>query len=355
LKAILFANEEFEDEVVALAESALYEIAKVYPLPRKPNPVFYLQKDKLEQIKNDDSIEAIIIFDLVKSRQFIGLYREIPSKKVLDKVLLLLEIFALHAGSKEAKLQIELAKLRYELPIIKDMYKKTKITEQQGPLGAGVYGVEAAIRLYLRRIVKIRQELEQLRKVKEEQIKKNDFKKIAIVGYTNAGKTTLFNALTGLRQKVDSSMFTTTSPKRYSIPIKLDGKKEKVMLIDTVGFIRGIPPQIVEAFFVTLSEAKYADILVLVLDASINDSMLIEMLTSSIEVLRELGISGKPMLIVLNKVDLVQKEDVENKIAIVKKISENLYSPIEDIIPVSALKGINLNYLKEKLTHMVWA
>ncbi|BCU70599.1 GTPase HflX [Stygiolobus caldivivus] len=355
MKAVLFVGEEYEDEAIALAESALYEIYKVYPTPRKPNPIFYLQKDKLEQIKKDDTIEAIIIFDLLKSRHFIGLYKELPSKKILDKVMLLLEIFALHAGSKEAKLQIELAKLRYELPIIKDMYKKTKITEQQGPLGAGVYGVEAAIRLYQRRIVKIRQELEQLRKVKEEQIKKNDFKKIAIVGYTNAGKTTLFNALTGLKQKVDSSMFTTTSPKRYSIPVRIDGKKEKVLLIDTVGFIRGIPPQIVEAFFVTLSEAKYADILVLVLDASIDDITLIEMLTSSMKVLRELGISGKPMLIVLNKVDLVKPEEVENKISLVKKIAEETYAPVEDIIPVSALKGINLNYLRERLAQIIWA
>ena len=353
MKAVLFVDKEFEDEAISLAESALYEVVKVFPLPKKPNPNFYLQKDKIEQIKND-SVDAVIIFDLLKSRHFIGLYKELPTKKILDKVLLLLEIFALHAGSKEAKLQIELARLRYELPIVKDMYKRAKMTEQQGPLGAGTYGVEATIRLYQRRIVKIRQELEQLRKAKEEQIRKADFKKIAIVGYTNAGKTTLFNALTGLNQKVDSSLFTTTSPKRYAIPLKVDGKMEKVLLTDTVGFIRGIPPQIVEAFFVTLSEAKYADALVLVLDASISDTMIIEMLTSSMEILRELGISGKPMIIALNKIDLVSSEDVENKRILIKRLAEEMYSPIVDVVPISALKGINLNYLKEKLVHTVW-
>lgn len=261
-----------------------------------------------------------------------------------------MEIFALHAGSKEAKLQIELAKLRYELPILKDIYKNTKITEQQGPLGAGVYGVESTIRLYQRRIVKIRKELEELKKVRENQIKRNNYISIAIVGYTNAGKTTIFNYLTGLNQKVDNSMFTTTSPKRYAIP--LDGRK--IMLVDTVGFIRGIPPQIVEAFFVTLSEARYANALLLVLDSSLSTTMLLEMLQSSLEILRELGVSGKPMVIALNKVDRNKNdEELNEKIALIKEESNLLYTPIIDVIPVSALKGINMNLLREKLLALI--
>ncbi|BAB65309.1 GTPase HflX [Sulfurisphaera tokodaii] len=350
MKAILFTAEEYKDEALSLAETAFYEITKIYKIPKKPNPNFYIQKDKVEEIKKLNDIDAIIIFDLLKSRHFINLNKELLGKKILDKVILLLEIFALHAGSKEAKLQIELAKLKYELPILKDMYKKTKITEQQGPLGAGVYGVESTIRLYQRRIVKIRKELEEIKKAKEDQVRRVNFNSIAIVGYTNAGKTTIFNYLTGLNQKVDSSMFTTTSPKRYAIPI--DGKK--IMLVDTVGFIRGIPPQIIEAFFVTLSEAKYANALLLVLDSSLSSTLLIEMLQSSLEILRELGISGKPMIIVLNKIDKNNEEkEVEEKVSLVKELANSLYTPIIDVIPVSALKGINMNILRDKILALI--
>lgn len=352
MKAVLFTSEEYKDEALSLAETALYEVVKIYKFPKKPNPKFYIQQDKVEEIKNSQEIEVVIIFDLLRSRHFINLNKELAGKKILDKVLLLLEIFALHAGSKEAKLQIELARLRYELPILKDMYKKTKITEQQGPLGAGVYGVESSIRLYQRRIVKIRKELEELKKAREEQIRRNSFITIAIVGYTNAGKTTIFNYLTGLDQKVDSSMFTTTAPKRYAIPI--DSKK--VMVVDTVGFIRGIPPQIIEAFFVTLSEAKYANGLILVLDSSLSDTMLLEMLQSSLQILRELGISGKPMIIVLNKTDINSSEkEIEEKIKLVREVAESLYTPIVDIIPVSALKGTNMNILRDKLLLLLQA
>ena len=350
MKAVLFTPEDYRDEAISLAETALYEVVKIYKIPKKPNPNFYIQTDKLEEIKNMNDIEAVIIFDLLRSRHFINLNRELLGKKILDKVLLLLEIFALHAGSKEAKLQIELARLRYELPIIKDMYKRSKITEQQGPLGAGVYGVESMIRLYQRRITKIKKELEDLKNIREEQIRRTNFDTVAIVGYTNAGKTTIFNYLTGLNQKVDSSMFTTTSPKRYAIAV--DSKK--IMIVDTVGFIRGIPPQIIEAFFVTLSEAKYANGLILVLDSSLSDTMILEMLQTSLQTLRELGVSGKPMIIALNKIDKnLDKNEIEEKVELVKKVSSSLYSPIIDVIPVSALKGINMNILRDKILELL--
>jgi len=350
VKAVLFVSEEYRDEALSLAETALYKVVDIYKIPKKPNPNFYIQIDKLEEIKKMNNVEAVIIFDLLRSRHFINLNRELLGKKILDKVLLLLEIFALHAGSKEAKLQIELARLRYELPIIKDMYKRSKITEQQGPLGAGVYGVESIIRLYQRRITKIKKELEELKNIREEQIRRTHFDAIAIVGYTNAGKTTIFNYLTGLDQKVDSSMFTTTSPKRYAIAV--DSKK--IMIVDTVGFIRGIPPQIIEAFFVTLSEAKYADGLILVLDSSLSDTLMLEMLQTSLQILRELGVSGKPMIIALNKIDKnLDKKEIEEKVELVNKVSSSLYSPIIDVIPVSALKGINMNILRDKILELL--
>ncbi|MUM64471.1 GTPase HflX [Acidianus infernus] len=348
MKAILFSSEEYLDEAKILSETAGYEIVSIYKLPKKPNPSYYIQEDKLNKLKNEN-IDAIIVFDLLKPRHFINLNKELGGKmKILDKLLLLLEIFALHAGSKEAQLQIELAKLKYELPIIKDVYKKHKISEQQGLLGAGVYGVESILRLYHRKIAKISKELMHIKELRESQVKQhesNGIPTVAITGYTNAGKTSIFNILTGLHQKVDSSMFTTTAPKRFKISIN----GQKLMLVDTVGFIRGIPPQIIEAFFVTLSEIKYADIILLVVDISLEDTLILEMLKSSFSTLRELGISGKPILIVANKTDKIPYEEIDRRSDLIYKISNEIYSPIIGIIPFSAKTLYNLSNLKTKI------
>jgi GTPases len=140
VKAILFTPKEYEDESVSLAETAGYEVIKVYYIKGETNPKYFVGQDKVEELKNSDSFDTLIIFDGLKSRHFINLQKEFPQKKILDKIFLLLEIFALHAGSAEAKLQIELARLNHELPILKDLFRKAKLGEQQGLLGSGVYG-----------------------------------------------------------------------------------------------------------------------------------------------------------------------------------------------------------------------
>ena len=352
-EAILFVSEDYKEEAVALAEGAEYNIVKIFKLPKSPNHKYYIQLDKLKIIKNDyESISSLIIFDILKPRHFINLRKELNGIDIIDKILLLLEIFALHAGSKEAKMQIELARLKYELPIIKEIYTKSKIGEQQGPLGSGAYGIESLIKLYNRRINKLTKQLEDIKRFKEKSIetrKQFNIPSVGIVGYTNSGKTSLFNSLTGLSQKVDSKLFTTMSPKRYSVLIN----NRKIILIDTVGFIRGIPPQIVDAFFVTLSEAKYSDALILVVDSTLSDDLLIETTRSSFEILREIGVSGKPILIVLNKIDKIINGDLYKKLELVKDISMELYSPIYDVIPISALKGINIGLLRDKLYQLV--
>ncbi|NON63310.1 GTPase, partial [Acidianus sp. RZ1] len=200
--------------------------------------------------------------------------------------------------------------------------------EQQGLLGAGVYGVESILRLYHRKIAKISRQLENIKKNREQMLNRStDIPSIAIAGYTNAGKTSIFNALASLNQKVDSSMFTTITPKKYKIKVDHLG----IMLIDTVGFIRGIPPQIIDAFFVTLSEIKYATGILMIIDISIEDTIIMDMLKSSFDILRELGISGKPIIVVANKSDkLNNKELIDSKLNLIKKISDELYYPIID-------------------------
>ncbi|MFP3205069.1 MAG: GTPase HflX [Metallosphaera yellowstonensis] len=351
MRAVLFASEDYLDEAMSLAESAGYDVIDIYKLPRKPNPSFYISKDKVDKLIERDNVEGVIIFDTLAPRHFINLNKLLFKKKIVDKVLLLLEIFALHAGSKEAKLQIELARLKHELPIIKDAYSRAKKSEQQGPLGAGVYGVESQIRLFSRKINRITKELEHVKKFREAQVvrtREEGIPYVAISGYTNAGKTSIFNALTNLRQATDSSMFTTTSPKRYLIT----HNKKRVMLVDTVGFIRGIPPQIIEAFFVTLSEIKYASALLMVFDISLEESMIVEMIRSSFAILRELGISGKPLLVVANKVDLLEGS-YEEKLKLIRGLAEEYYNPVIDSILVSAKTLFNINTLRDKIFSLV--
>jgi GTP-binding protein HflX len=348
--AILFSPKDYQEEAEALARSAEYEISEIFRLPKNKNSNFYLNTHLLQKIKNSDA-DSVIIFDILKPRHFTNLYKFLINKKIIDKVFLLLEIFSLHAGSIEAKLQIELAKVKYELPLIRDMYRKMKLKEQQGPLGAGTYGVESLISLYKNKINKISKELQEIKRMREIQIMNNNgIPSVAIVGYTNAGKTSLFNSLTGLSKPVDEKMFTTTSPKRYAIKIK----DKKIMLVDTVGFIRGVPPQIIEAFFVTLSEARYSSGLLLVVDISKPQGLLLESIRGSFEVLREIGVSGKPLVIIANKIDkLKNNSEANEKLELILSESKKIYNPIINIIPTSVKNRENLDLVRDALYELV--
>jgi GTP-binding protein HflX len=350
VKAILFTPKDLESESLGLAETAGYEVVKVYYIKGEVNTKYFIGQDKLEELKSRDGYEALIVFGELKSRHFISLQKELPGKKIVDKVFLLLEIFALHAGSTEAKIQIELARLNHELPILKDLYRRSKMGEQQGLLGAGAYGVEPQIKLYKRKIVRIKEELRKLKELNEKRSQERSSSvgfTVAIAGYANSGKSTLFNVLTGGNQKVDKSLFTTTSPKRKATTIG----GEKVVFVDTVGFIRGIPPEIVESFYVTLSEIKYSDLILMLFDVSQDAETLIDMLQSAIRTLRDIGVSGKPMIICLNKIDL--DPDYQDKIKVVQEKANELYSPVLDVIPISALKGINIELLRDKISRLI--
>ncbi len=350
MKAILFTPKDLESESLGLAETAGYEVVKVYYIKGEVNTKYFIGQDKLEELKSRDGYEALIVFGELKSRHFINLQKELPGKKIVDKVFLLLEIFALHAGSTEAKIQIELARLNHELPILKDLYRRSKMGEQQGLLGAGAYGVEPQIKLYKRKIVRIKEELRKLKELNEKRSQERSSSvgfTVAIAGYANSGKSTLFNVLTGGNQKVDKSLFTTTSPKRKATTIG----GEKVVFVDTVGFIRGIPPEIVESFYVTLSEIKYSDLILMLFDVSQDAETLIDMLQSAIRTLRDIGVSGKPMIICLNKIDL--DPDYQDKIKVVQEKANELYSPVLDVIPISALKGINIELLRDKISRLI--
>ena len=318
------------------------EVRHVIPLCKKPHPATYVGPSRLERLKELDDVDIIVLYGNPKPSQIYKIMKE-TKKEVWDRTTLILKIFELHAGSKEAKLQIELARLKYELGLAREYVRTVKKGEQVFFLGPGEYAVDYVIRAIHKRMKNIRKELERIRKVREQQkrrrIRRLGIPEVAITGYTCAGKTALLNALAKLNLKEGSEMFTTISPKHARV--RMDG--HEAIFVDTVGFIESVPPQIVEAFHATLSEIVYSDAIVLVLDVSDEKDAMINKLLSSLEILGNIGAAAKPLMVALNKVDLA--DNLEEKLESVKEIVEEVYPWKHDVLPISAKTNYNLDKL----------
>ncbi|MEM1555628.1 MAG: GTPase HflX [Desulfurococcaceae archaeon] len=312
---------------------------------KKPNAKYYVSLDKINYLKNNDS-DKIIVMDRVKPSQIINLMRE-TGKEVIDRVMLILEIFEMHAGSLEAKLQIELVRLKYYLPLVKESIRFAKLGELHGYLGAGRYGYEKYYTMLKKREAAIRRKLEELRRIRDIRRSKRrelGYPHLVLIGYTSAGKTTIFNLLTGLCKPVGPEPFTTITPK--SSRISINGVE--AILTDTVGFIRELPHEIVEAFYVTLEEVSLADGLIHVIDASKNSREIINTIYESHKILSKIGVHNKPMLYVLNKIDLIS-----DYLEIKRTLEDSLGIPGNNIVAISALKMTNIDLFLESLKDMI--
>ncbi len=326
------------EEELALVRTVYPEIEDIIYV-RRPNPKYYIPMNRLEYIKNTEP--EIIVLDRLRPVQKINLLRT-TGKEPVDRIDLILEIFALHAGSKEAKMQIELARLKHRLPIIKEAIRRAKLGELHGFLGSGRYGYEKYYRMVKEREARIRRELRKLSKTREIRRKKRikyGLPHVSIVGYTCSGKTTLFNTLTGHNKPVGPEPFTTLNPKTGSF--FFDGKK--FIVIDTVGFIRDLPPEIIDAFYATLEEIVYSDIIINVIDISKGTDEALKELRETRKILLGLGIQGKPAIVALNKIDLIEPQDLMN---IFRKL-DKLLGPSEIPIMISARTGYNIELLKK--------
>ena len=350
-RAVLISREDDLEEALALIKCLdNVSIVKVVSLKRnyRVDSKSYIRKGKLEQLKQElESLEygvdTLYVYDVLKPRQVVNLMRSLKVD-VKDKVGLILEIFAAHAGSKEAKLQIEMADILHKLPLIKEWIRRAKMRELPGFMGPGRYAVDAYYTHMRRRLSKIKRELEELRArrslARSQRIRKG-MQQVAIAGYANAGKTTLFNRITSERKPVGPEMFTTLTPK--SKAASLNGKR--VIFVDTVGFIRDVPHEVIEAFYATLEEIALSDLTILVLDSSENISLLRRKLLSSLDTLRRIGYVGKPLIVALNKIDAVDNVDV--LVRDVGTLLSKHYYWAWHITPISALKGYGINALLE--------
>jgi len=334
------------DELERLLETAGGEaVARVIQIKDRPDMATYLGSGKIKEVKElcDANNIELAVFDCELSpSQIRNIEKELGEINVIDRSMLILDIFALHAASSEGKLQVELAQLKYTAPRLigkgKDM---SRLGGGIGTRGPGESKLESDRRHLKRRIAALSEELsrlEQNRKTMRAARDRSGIPKAAIVGYTNAGKSTLLNRLTDAGILAEDKLFATLDPttRRYNLPCG-----EGILLSDTVGFIRKLPHHLVEAFKSTLDEAAYSDILIIVIDSS--DPEFLEQLDVTEKLLGELGASDKPTLYVFNKCD--------------RGISGNIPGGIaaENAVFISAVSGQGLEQFSQKLEALVLA
>ena len=332
-------------ELSLLAKTAEVEVlGKITQNLSKINPAFYIGKGKAKQVVEQAKIldSNLIIFDEELSPAQIKNYHKLAKDlKVIDRSALILDIFKKHAKTREAKTQVELAFCQYLLPRLTRQW--THLERQMGGVGTragmGETQIEIDRRLVRDKISKLKVELKKIERERKTQSKnrKKEFS-VALVGYTNAGKSTLFNSLTGNNIYVKDQLFATldTTVRKFKI-----NKNHKVLISDTVGFIRKLPHNLVASFRSTLKEALDANLILIVLDAS---SLIIDDHLDTIKtVLNDLGAIKIPQKIILNKIDQVKQESELIRL-------KNNYP---NAIFISALKHLKLDDIKDHIVQRI--
>jgi GTP-binding protein HflX len=295
------------EELAALAKTAGVVVVpeRVVQRREKPDVTTYVGKGTVERLKEVIAQEQanVVIFDNDLSPSQRRNLEKLTAVKVIDRTELILDIFSLHAKTMQSRLQVELAKTEYSLPRLKRMW--THLDTGVGMRGTGEKQIEVDKRLLRIRIQEIKRELDQIRARKERQVKSREAFTVAIVGYTNAGKSTLMNRLTEADVYVADQLFATLDTRTK--PWKV-GPNRLVLLSDTVGFIRQLPHHLVESFHATLEEVITADLLLHVVDAS--DPEALDQVKAVRDVLTSLGAQDKPEVMVLNKVDKVEQPEL---------------------------------------------
>ncbi len=318
-------------------------VARVMMAPRKVSPATYAGQGKLEEVRmNIERFAAeSIIFDVELSPNQLRNVEKFVGKPVIDRPGVIIEIFSRHARSKEAKTQVELARLQYLYPRLAHFWSHFERQRGGGATsrGMGEKQIEVDRRLVKNRISILRERLKDIEKERRiQRAAREDVLKVALVGYTNAGKSTLLNALTHSRVLAEDKLFATLDP---SVRTLDPHSHPPIVAIDTVGFISNLPHSLVASFRSTLEELHEADLLVHVVDASSAQAR--EQLEVTERVLGELGVLEKPRLTVLNKADRLGATAAERNRA--RVISPG--SPL-----VSALDEGDVSRLREQITEL---
>ena len=331
------------DELAELAKTAGAEVAgRLIQARESAHPATYIGKGKLEELKDliwETDATGIICDDELTSAQLGNLEAEL-SCKIIDRTLLILDIFAARAVSGEGKIQVELAQLRYRASRLTGLGRSlSRLGGGIGTRGPGEKKLEMDRRLIRERISRLKRDLRDVEKHRElirSQRRQSGMKVAALVGYTSAGKSSIENALTDAGILEDAMLFSTLDTTTRSLV--LDNTQE-ILLTDTVGFIRKLPHHLVEAFKSTLEEAKYADIIIHVVDAS--NPQMDEQMYVVYDTLRQLGVEDRPVVTLFNKQDRLEQPGRQRDF-------QADYS-----IPTSAKTGQGMEELKKALLEIL--
>lgn len=329
-------------EAIALVTTAGYNVVDVVTQKYLKRAKYGLGKGKLQELLEkikEEKIDKIVFDETLKTTQAYNLAKE-SQKEVIDREKLILQIFTKHATTSEAKLQVKLAELKYELIRAKMKVRLARRGEQPGFFGLGEYEVDVYRNSIKKRVESVTRkllEIQNQRGVQRTLREKQDISLVSLAGYTGAGKTSLFNLLTNEDLQISEQIFTTLRTTTRKIP-----NEKNLLISDTVGFIRRIPTYMIEAFKSTLEELKYADAILLMVDASEPIEELRDKFLTSLNILQELGVSITDLIVVLNKQDLVS-------VMKISEIKEQFTKEKVEFVIISSKTGFGMNTLFEKI------
>ena len=338
---ITYYDDDSVSEAEGLCEAAGCKILHLMKQEFLSSPKFGLSGGKIDDLKNlvTKMHPDVIVFDeVMKPSQNYNLAAELKIQ-VLDRESLILEIFESRSTSTESKMQVKLAQLRYEMSRAREKVRLSKMGEQPGFMGIGKFEVDVYYNDIKNRMVSVRAKLQKAGKQRElhrQSRKRIGFRTISLAGYTSAGKTTLFNSMTGEKNEEDHKLFTTltTTVRKF----KLD--REWVLISDTVGFISKLPAYLIEAFKSTLEELTFTDIVIVVIDANEKNNELKKKFSSCYKTLMELGVKRQNLLFAFNKTESMNDEEILEKVKQLDLLENKNW------IAISAKSGKNIEKLK---------
>jgi GTPase len=347
---ITYPSKDAIKEATSLADTVGYSVEKIVKQRHITRSKYGIGRGKAEEVKElvkQLKLEVIIFDEVLKPTQQYNL-ASLCQVEIIDRERLILEIFERRASTAESRIQIKLAQLRYDMVRAREKVRLAKMGEQPGFFGMGKYDADIYYLDINKRAAVLKKKLEREEKRRDlhrVQRLKAGLSTVSIAGYTSAGKTTLFNILTGESKNAGQGLFTTLST--FTRAMKLNTRK--VLVSDTVGFISKLPAYMIDAFKSTLHELTHSDLILLVLDISQSIEEMGRKLDSSIHIINELGVPMTKILYVLNKVDLIDIDDAFDKSAYLSILDSK-----KRILHVSAKTGFNITQLKNLISLLVF-